>query len=151
MTIEILPVTDIYRAFTDCHCPSIYASRKFDRNKINKTMNNNNKSHKNVWLGIVLVTIGAYYLLRNFNLIPYFVAHYLTSWEVIFVLIGGSMLATGRRTGLIFLLIGGISLVPQIFYWPQIHLRDLWPLILIAIGFYVIIRRKIKTLQRYKE
>ncbi|MFY0651849.1 MAG: hypothetical protein JXQ96_07440 [Cyclobacteriaceae bacterium] len=105
-------------------------------------MKKHNQTNNNAWVGIVLVAIGAYFLFRNLNFIPDFIPHYFFGWEMIFVIIGGSMLATGRRSGLIFLLIGAITLLPQVFYWPQIHIRDWWPLILVAIGVSFILKRR---------
>ena len=52
------------------------------------------------------------------------------------------MLATGRRSGIVFLLIGGISLLSEVFYWPHISLRDWWPLILVAIGVSMLMKKR---------
>lgn len=95
-----------------------------------------------VWLGIVLVAIGGYFLLRNFDMIPSFLPYWVFSWEMIFVVIGGSMLVTGRREGLVFLAIGTLFLLPDIFYLPHFHMRDWWPLILIIIGVSIFLRRR---------
>ncbi|MFT7034136.1 MAG: putative membrane protein [Cyclobacteriaceae bacterium] len=142
ITMVNLPLTGKYCLLADFHSTSVNTHRTFDHNKNQKIMSDNHNTNRKTWLGIVLVIIGVYYLLSNFNLIPDFIPHYFTSWEMIFVLVGGAMLATGRRAGLVFLLIGGISLLPQIFYWPQIHLRDWWPLILIAIGISIFLKRR---------
>jgi len=111
-------------------------------------MREHKHSGKNVWLGVVLVSIGGYFLLRNFDLIPDFIPYYFFGWQSIFVLIGGTMLATGRKSGAIFLLIGGISLLSEVFYWPHISLRDWWPLILVAIGISILMKRRHHGLNR---
>jgi len=58
------------------------------------------------------------------------------------VIIGGAMLVTGRREGFIFLAIGGLFLLPDIFYMPRFHVRDWWPIVLIIIGISIVLRRK---------
>ncbi len=101
-------------------------------------VNNNSKA----WLGIVLVAMGGYFLLRNLDLIPSFLPYYLFGWEMIMIIIGGAMVVTGRREGFIFLAIGGFFLLPEIFYWPRFRIRDWWPLVLIVIGIAIVLRRR---------
>lgn len=100
--------------------------------------NNNSKA----WLGIVLLALGGYFLLRNFHMIPSFIPYYFFGWEMILVIIGGAMLVTGRREGFIFLAIGGLFLLPEIFYLPRFRIRDWWPIVLIIIGGAIILRRR---------
>ena len=111
-------------------------------------MNEQNKTGKKPWVGVLLVSIGAYFLLRNLDLIPSFIPHYLFGWESIFIIVGASMLTSGKRGGIVFLAIGGISLLSEIFYWPHIDLRDWWPVILIAIGVSFILNRRNRELDR---
>lgn len=94
------------------------------------------------WVGIALVAVGGYFLLRNLGLIPSFIPYYLFGWEMIMVVVGGAMLITGRREGIIFLAIGVLFLLPEIFYLPRFRMRDWWPLVLIIIGGSIVLRRK---------
>ena len=105
-------------------------------------MSRNDDNNKNTWVGIVLVGFGAFFLARNLDLIPWWVPGYLFGWEMIMVLIGGAMLVTGRREGLIFLAIGALFLVNDIFYLPHFHIRDWWPVILIIVGLAIFIKRR---------
>lgn len=105
-------------------------------------MTQHENSNSKTWLGIVLVAIGSYFLLRNFDLIPSILPYWLFSWKSIFVIIGGSMLITGRREGLIFFGIGVFFLLPDLFDLPRIRMRDWWPIILILIGFSIFLRRR---------
>lgn len=52
------------------------------------------------------------------------------------------MLATGKRGGVVFLGIGALFLIPEIFYLPRFEMRDWWPLILVIIGVSIFLRRK---------
>lgn len=105
-------------------------------------MGDSNNPNQKTWLAIVLVVLGSVFLLNNLDLIPNFIPYYLFGWEMIFVLVGGSMLVTGRREGFIFLLIGGFFLLDEIFYLPRFHVRDWWPLVLIIIGVSIFLRRR---------
>lgn len=105
-------------------------------------MSNSQNKNSRAWLGIFLVGLGSYFLLRNLDLIPSFIPYYLFGWETIIILVGGSMLATGRREGLVFLLIGGLFLAPEIFDIPRIRIRDWWPIVLIIIGGSIFLKRR---------
>lgn len=105
-------------------------------------MTRQENTNSKVWLGLVFVLLGAYFLLDNLDLIPSFLPYWLFGWEMIFVLIGGTMLITGRREGFIFLGIGAFFLLPDIFYLPRFYFRDWWPLILIAIGVSIFLKRR---------
>jgi len=59
---------------------------------------------------------------------------------MLFILIGTAMVITGRRGGLIFILIGGFFLLPDILHMPRFHMRDWWPLILLIIGASILMR-----------
>lgn len=110
----------------------------------NQEINMGDQSNKNqrAWVGVVLVTLGAYFLLRNFNLIPYFLPYWLFDWEMILIIVGGAMLATGRREGFVFLAIGAFFLLPDIFNLPRFRMRDWWPVILIIVGLVIFLRRR---------
>ena len=51
------------------------------------------------------------------------------------------MLTTGRRSGLVFLLIGGFFIMPDILGFSGIYIRNWWPLILIVVGISILARR----------
>ena len=105
-------------------------------------MTQQTNSNSRTWLGVALVILGSYFLLRNFDMLPYFIPGWIFSWEMIFVIIGGSMLVTRRREGLIFLAIGVFFLLPDIFYFPHYHMRDWWPIILIIVGISIFLRTR---------
>lgn len=105
-------------------------------------MTRHENSNSRIWLGLFFVLIGSYFLLRNFHMIPSFLPYWLFQWEMVFILIGGTMMVTGRREGLIFFGIGAFFILPDILDIPRFHMRDWWPLILIAIGLSIFIRRR---------
>ncbi len=105
-------------------------------------MGNRENNNQRAWLGVALVLFGGYFLFRNLDLIPDFIPYYLFGWETVFIIIGVSMLATRRREGFLFLGIGVFFLIPDIFYLPDFRIRDWWPIILIAVGISIVLRRR---------
>lgn len=99
------------------------------------------KDHNKAWLGIVLVIVGLAFLTDNFHFSHITIPHYIFSWEMLLIVIGGAMLVTGRRSGFVFLLIGGFFIAPDVLGFSKIYIRDWWPLILIAVGISYIMRR----------
>jgi predicted membrane protein len=89
------------------------------------------KVKSRVVIGIVLVLIGFVFLLRNYDI--YLFPIDFLSWEYFFILFGILLfvLSDNKTAGIVFLAIGLFNLVPE-----------LWPLIFILIGSYIIFKRK---------
>lgn len=85
-----------------------------------------------IWIGALLIIFGALFLLRNYNFFDFEVPRFLYQWESIFIIIGIVLLLISRNKtpGIVFIAIGGLNLYPE-----------LWPLILIGIGGYILYRR----------
>lgn len=103
----------------------------------------NSQNDKRVFIGFILILIGGFYLLRNFDLLPYFLPYYLFSWKVILILIGLFILTNRRNktAGIILVGIGGFSLLSDVFN-IHLHAGTIWPIILVAIGLSFIFRSK---------
>ncbi|QCK16373.1 LiaF transmembrane domain-containing protein [Mangrovivirga cuniculi] len=96
--------------------------------------------NRKAYVGIVLLLIGIAYLLRNLgiDILP----REFFGWEMIFIAIG-TVLLIGERNktpGVIFLAIGGISLLNDLIDFPRISWAVLWPTILIIIGASIFLR-----------
>ena len=99
------------------------------------------KTRRKAWGGIILVVLGLIFLMENLRIIPDFdFMYYAFKWQSILIIIGVVMLTSGRRHGLIFLVIGGIFLIPDIFYRWHFYWHDWWPLVLVAIGVSILLR-----------
>ena len=103
---------------------------------------NKTKQNNSAWAGIALVIVGLAFLTDNLHFLPFHIPHYFFSWEMLFIVMGAAMLATGRRGGFVFLLIGAFFLIPEISGWPRLYVRDWWPLILVVIGISMIVKRR---------
>lgn len=84
-----------------------------------------------VIIGLLLIILGVLFVLHNYNFI--YLPDYYFSWEYFFILIGVLFffLSCNKTTGVIFIAIGLFNLVPE-----------LWPLLLVLIGVYIISGRK---------
>lgn len=88
------------------------------------------KFHGRVIIGILLILLGALFFLHNYGLLD-FPYEYFT-WEYFFILIGilFFFLSRNKTAGVVFMAIGLFNLVPE-----------LWPLLLVLIGLYIIFGR----------
>jgi len=119
------------------------------------------KTHTNsaILPAIILIVIGGFWFLRQLGLIlgfPRFhfyeivfpfrnLFHHfgsvIFSWQAVLIFTG-LLLMTGKRTtaGLLLLCIGGLLLLPKIFFIPGITAVLILPVILIGIGVALIAR-----------
>ncbi len=95
-----------------------------------------NLSSGQLIIGILLIAVGALFLLDNFYIIDFYLPPYLFSWKSILIIIGLLLLANSesKGTGIVLVLIGLIGFFPEF-----------WPLILVGLGGYIIIRNKSGT------
>ena len=98
------------------------------------------KTHGRVWMGFMLLLVGALLFLKNANLA--FFPAWLFSWPCLLILVG---LISGVRHGfrggfwLIFLLIGGLSLINDLYPGYDLQ-RYQWPAIFVVLGILFILR-----------
>ncbi|MEQ9442245.1 MAG: DUF5668 domain-containing protein [Cyclobacteriaceae bacterium] len=95
-------------------------------------------------VGLLFLIIGIYFLLNNFNLIPFSIPRYLISWQSLLIVIGLLIIGTSDKKGggITLVVIGGAFMVSDIF---DLSIRDLirqfWPLIFVIIGVSLLVRR----------
>jgi len=94
-------------------------------------------------MGIILVGAGLILLFANIGMLDWEIKHVVFSWPFILFIIGliSFLSSSHKGFGLIAMLVGGFFLLPRIFPWMDYDLHMLWPVLLIAIGVYLIIRR----------
>lgn len=100
------------------------------------------RSFSRAWLGVVLVVLGAIFLMDTFDIVE--VGHvFATWWPLIIIAIGFLRLRAGDRVGGTILFVLGIvflSATLDIINWGSI-LR-LWPVILILVGLSLMVKTK---------
>jgi len=96
------------------------------------------------WLGILFVVIGGLLVLDNFNIFRIDFSRLIFSWHSIFIIAGIIILSKSKNSAVgVILLIIGIFGTARHFFLPYFHLsfRDIWPLIIIIVGLYIIFRK----------
>jgi predicted membrane protein len=102
------------------------------------------KSPGSFWVGALILTIGALFLLQNFDILDFghVVAHW---WPLIMVIVGLDRLRRGDRPGGTILLIVGVAFLTatlDIIHWGSIF--RFWPVILILIGLSILLKGRDK-------
>lgn len=94
-------------------------------------------------IGLLLVLVGVYLLLNNFDLIPFTLPHYVFSWQTLLILIGLVIVGTREHKGggITLIIIGVIFLLPEIFYVSFDDILMFWPLVFVIIGISILLRR----------
>lgn len=101
-----------------------------------------NRGDKRLYFGIILIVLGVILILERLNLIPESLADMLISWQMLLIGIGVLSLIGGNRTaGTILIVIGGTFLIPELITVPHELRRIYFPLILVAIGLAILLRR----------
>ena len=123
-------------------------------------MNNEPQRNDNsrVILAFVLIGIGILWILRRLGIYIDFpdidwgnfffpfrqffhgIGHVIFSWPMILIIIGLVLMAGKRKSGVVLIIVGGIFLLPRIFYFPGLTISMLLPLLLIGIGVAMVAR-----------
>ncbi|RMD50882.1 MAG: hypothetical protein D6830_01620 [Ignavibacteria bacterium] len=92
----------------------------------------NEKNNGRMLFGGVLVIIGILFLLDNYGILMFELPDFIFEWEWILILLGTFLLVTSnnKTAGSILLAIGIFNLFPA-----------MWPLILVIIGVYLLMRK----------
>lgn len=100
---------------------------------------------RHLWMGIIIILIGAILLSKNLNFLSYEIQRYVLNWEMLLIAIGLiSIFFRGKRTtGMILLLIGGVFYMKNILYMIDFNWTIFWPVVLIAAGVMIIFRHHI--------
>jgi len=98
---------------------------------------------------LVLRKIGVYFNFPEIHFNNFFfpfrpifhnLGSFIFSWQVIFIIIGLILMAGHRSSGIIFVVIGGIFLIPKILFLPHITFSLLLPMVLIGLGVVLVAR-----------
>ena len=95
-------------------------------------------------IGVVLVLVGIFLVMRNTGVIPDFIDHIIFSWPMLLVTIGlvitiGS--SGGKTSGVIVMAVGAFFLIPHIFR-ETFDVNMFWPTIFIIIGVIFIFSKR---------
>ena len=95
-------------------------------------------------IGVILVLVGLFLVLRNTGIFPGFIDHVIFSWPMLLVTIGliitiGS--SGGKSSGVIVMAVGAFFLIPQIFR-ETFDINMFWPSVFIIIGIVFIFSKR---------
>jgi hypothetical protein len=104
----------------------------------------NRRFHAGLVPGVILVAIGALFFLNNLHIV--YVRDFLRFWPGILIAIGVVKLVDstemgGKVGGGVLLGVGAILMAQTLGYLDGLSLRDMWPLILIAVGVVMLFQR----------
>ncbi len=87
-------------------------------------------------IGVILVLVGLFLVMRNTGIFPDFIDHIIFSWPMLLVAIGLVMTlgASEKTSGVIVMAVGGFFLIPMIFRETFHAYNMFWPSIFIIIG-----------------
>lgn len=95
-------------------------------------------------IGVVLVIVGAFLIMRNTGIFPGFIDHVIFSWPMLLVTIGlvitlGS--SDNKTGGIIVMAVGAFFLIPHIFR-ETFNFNMFWPSVFIIIGLIFIFTKR---------
>ncbi|MBE3085069.1 MAG: hypothetical protein IMZ64_02500 [Bacteroidetes bacterium] len=95
-------------------------------------------------IGVILVVVGLFLVMRNTGFFPDFIDHVIFSWPMLLVTIGlvitiGS--SGGKTSGIIVMAVGAFFLIPHIFR-ETFDVNMFWPSIFIIIGIVFIFSKR---------
>ncbi|HSY60776.1 MAG TPA: DUF5668 domain-containing protein [Cytophaga sp.] len=95
-------------------------------------------SGKRIWAGTLLLLTGVFYLLYNFNALPFPVPAYVFSWQMVVILIGIYVLYKSITKGLIIIAVGTYFILPLTDFVQPIDIEKMWPVLIILLGIIVL-------------
>jgi hypothetical protein len=95
-------------------------------------------SGKRLWAGTLLLLTGLFYLLYNFNALPFEVPAYVFSWQTAVIVTGVYCLYKSWFWGLILIATGVYFLLPLTGVITPIDPEKLWPLGLMLLGVMIL-------------
>jgi len=106
-----------------------------DDNRHNRQDHHNLQSNRAL-IGVILVLVGLFLVIRNTGFFPNFIDHIIFSWPMLLLTIGlvitiGS--SGGKTSGIIIMAVGAFFLIPHIFR-ETFNINMFWPAIFIIIG-----------------
>lgn len=95
-------------------------------------------------IGVILVLVGLFLVMRNTGIFPGFIDHIIFSWQMLLITIGvvitlGS--SGGKTAGIIVMAVGAFFLIPEIFR-QTLNVDMFWPSIFIVIGVIFLFSRR---------
>ncbi len=95
-------------------------------------------SGKRIWAGTLLLLTGLFYLLYNFNALPFVVPSYVFSWQMAVILTGVYFLYKSFFKGMLVIAIGTYFILPLTGIMQPVDIEKIWPALLILLGVIIL-------------
>jgi predicted membrane protein len=95
-------------------------------------------------VGVILVLVGLFLVMRNTGIFPDFIDHIIFSWPMLLVTIGLVITISssgGKTSGIVLMAVGAFFLIPHIFR-ETFDINVFWPSIFIIIGIVFIFSKR---------
>lgn len=105
----------------------------------------NSQSRRRALLGLFFIAVGAFLMMRVFNIIPFPIPVYFFSWKMILIVLGIVLMISEKNkpTGIILFVIGAIFLSRDIFQKDLGSILEIViPLFIVSIGILLLFPRK---------
>jgi predicted membrane protein len=114
-----------------------------DEKRLHRREHNHLQNNRTI-IGVILVLLGIFLVMRNSGFFPSFIEHIIFSWPMLLVTIGlvitlGS--SGGKTSGIIVMAVGAFFLIPHIFR-ETFDVNMFWPSIFIIIGIVFIFSKR---------
>ncbi len=108
---------------------------------------NKQTTDRRVWLGAILIILGGLFLLNSLDIFDFRFTRIFISWPFFFFVIGLYILVQTEKKvfGAILTGLGGLFLIPRIIPGVYISWSVVFPILLIAVGLYIILHSRKNT------
>jgi predicted membrane protein len=95
-------------------------------------------------IGVILVLVGLFLVMRNTGIFPGYIEHIVFSWPMLLVAVGLVLTlgASEKTAGIIIMAVGGFFLIPAIFRETFHAYNMFWPAIFIVVGVIFIATKR---------
>lgn len=116
--------------------------------KMNENTETGNKTgNARLIFGAALIFIGIMFLFDSMNLFRFDVSEIIFSWPSFFIFAGLILIVKSNKklVGSIFVILGVFFLIPKVFYFINYDDEVIVPVIIIAIGVYILLHKRGET------
>jgi len=113
----------------------------------NKMSENRSSAGGRVSLGLIIIFVGALFLLHSLDYIDFHASRIFFSWPFIMLVIGLLIMINSYKKlfGAILFTVGAIFLVPRIFPGIEFNHGIIFPVLIILLGIYIITKHRIAS------